>query len=101
MFNVQGYEVDGLENIPITGPALLIYYHGALPVDLYYLIANLYLERGRILRNIMDNFAFKIPGIYDLIINNYFLSTEYTGEILKLTYWQIKISLFVSLSPFT
>ncbi len=43
MWDVQGwiwfgYEVEGLENIPDRGPAMIIYYHGALPVDYYYLV---------------------------------------------------------------
>lgn len=29
-----GYEVDGLENIPDEGPALLVAYHGTLPLDI-------------------------------------------------------------------
>ena len=59
---VSGYEVVGLENVPDEGPALLIYYHGAFPIDIYYLAANLYLEKKRTLKNVMDRFAFKIPG---------------------------------------
>ncbi len=35
-----GYEVQGLDNIPDEGPAMVIYYHGALPVDYYYLVVK-------------------------------------------------------------
>ena len=35
-----GYEVKGLENIPADGGALIVYYHGALPVDYYYFVAK-------------------------------------------------------------
>ena len=62
MFNGLGYEVVGFENIPDTGPALIIYYHGAFPIDFYYLLARVYLEKGRVIRNVVDNFVFKIPG---------------------------------------
>ena len=37
----------GLENIPSSGPALLLYYHGAIPVDYYYLVADTFLRKGR------------------------------------------------------
>ena len=40
-----GYEVQGLENIPDEGPAMIIYYHGALPVDYYYLVAKVRNEK--------------------------------------------------------
>ena len=36
----HGYEVVGLDNIPESGPALIVYYHGALPVDYYYLVSG-------------------------------------------------------------
>ena len=35
-----GYEVDGLDNIPTSGAAMVVYYHGALPVDYYYFVAK-------------------------------------------------------------
>lgn len=58
-----GYEVVGMENIPDSGSALIIYYHGAFPIDLYYLMAHVYLEKGRVIHNVVDNFVFNIPGI--------------------------------------
>lgn len=57
-----GYEVEGLENIPESGPALLIYYHGALPIDMYYVIAKLLLYKHRLLHPVGDRFLFYIPG---------------------------------------
>ena len=35
-----GYEVKGMENVPADGGALIVYYHGALPVDYYYFVAK-------------------------------------------------------------
>ena len=61
-----GYEVIGLERIPDTGPALLIYYHGALPIDIYYLMAKIILHKQRQLWAIGDRFLFKIPGRFIL-----------------------------------
>jgi len=57
-----GYEISGFEKIPEEGPALLVYYHGALPIDLYYLIANVILHKRRCLRAVGDRFLFIIPG---------------------------------------
>ena len=39
--------MSGGENLPSSGPALLIFYHGALPVDYYFLVADTLLHRGR------------------------------------------------------
>ena len=36
----HGYEVVGLDNIPESGPALIVYYHGALPMDYIYLVSG-------------------------------------------------------------
>ncbi len=48
----HGYEVIGLDKIPDKGPALLIYYHGALPLDYYYLVAKTVLHRRRIIHSV-------------------------------------------------
>lgn len=58
----HGYEVCGLEHLPVNGPALIVYYHGAIPVDIYYLIARVVLERERLIYTVADRFLFKIPG---------------------------------------
>ncbi|XP_050295269.1 transmembrane protein 68 isoform X2 [Anthonomus grandis grandis] len=58
----HGYEIQGLENLPETGPALIIYYHGAIPIDVYYFLAKIYLTRNRIVHTVADHFLFKIPG---------------------------------------
>lgn len=58
----HGYEIIGLEKIPDTGPALLIYYHGAIPIDFYYLMANCILHKNRQLHAVGDRFLFHIPG---------------------------------------
>ncbi|CAG9766252.1 unnamed protein product [Ceutorhynchus assimilis] len=58
----HGYEINGLENLPETGPALVIYYHGAIPIDIYYFLAKIYLSRNRIVHTVADHFLFKVPG---------------------------------------
>ena len=40
-----GHEIVGLEKIPREGAALLVYYHGVLPVDYVALVARLYLRK--------------------------------------------------------
>lgn len=66
-----GYEVNGLDNLPDNGPALLIAYHGTLPIDLYYLIAKGILFKKRTIHCVADKFVFKIPGIFFFKINFY------------------------------
>jgi 1-acyl-sn-glycerol-3-phosphate acyltransferase len=59
-----GYEVNGLENVPIDSPALLVYYHGAIPIDLYYMISRIYLIKAKLVHTVADHFLFKLPGNY-------------------------------------
>ncbi|KAE8598782.1 hypothetical protein XENTR_v10016940 [Xenopus tropicalis] len=63
----HGYELYGLENIPDDGPALIVYYHGALPVDYYYFVAKVILRKGRTCHSVGDHFLFKIPGFKPLL----------------------------------
>lgn len=58
----HGYDVVGLENLPTSGPALIIYYHGAIPIDMYYFVARVYLKRERLIYTVGDRFLFKMPG---------------------------------------
>ncbi|XP_071117548.1 DGAT1/2-independent enzyme synthesizing storage lipids-like isoform X1 [Haliotis cracherodii] len=58
----HGYEVVGLHEIPDSGPALVIYYHGVIPIDVYYIMAKVILEKGRQIRAVGDRFLFHIPG---------------------------------------
>ncbi|XP_057592001.1 transmembrane protein 68 isoform X2 [Hippopotamus amphibius kiboko] len=57
-----GYEVHGMEKIPEEGPALIIFYHGAIPIDFYYFMAKIFIHKGRTCRVVADHFVFKIPG---------------------------------------
>lgn len=59
----HGYEIRGLENIPESGPALIIFYHGALPVDIYYVMSNIFFRKNRILQIVAAYFLFKVPGL--------------------------------------
>ncbi|KAG8234843.1 hypothetical protein J437_LFUL014692 [Ladona fulva] len=58
----HSYEIKGMENIPDEGSALIIYYHGAIPIDLYYFVARVILFKNRLIHTVADRFLFKIPG---------------------------------------
>ncbi|RVE45111.1 hypothetical protein evm_010220 [Chilo suppressalis] len=62
----HGYDIRGLENIP-DGPFLVIYYHGALPIDMYYFTARMLLFKRRHIHTVADRFMFKIPGWASLL----------------------------------
>ncbi|KAI5616920.1 transmembrane protein 68 [Silurus asotus] len=58
----HGYEIHGLEKIPAKGPALIVYYHGAIPIDYYYFLARVIIQQGRTCHSVADHFLFKVPG---------------------------------------
>ncbi|XP_006818878.1 DGAT1/2-independent enzyme synthesizing storage lipids-like [Saccoglossus kowalevskii] len=58
----HGYEILGMEKIPSEGAAVLVYYHGAIPIDAYYIIAKLILYKKRMPHCIGDKFLFSVPG---------------------------------------
>ncbi|XP_063155360.1 DGAT1/2-independent enzyme synthesizing storage lipids-like isoform X1 [Candoia aspera] len=58
----NGYELRGLEKIP-DGPALIVFYHGATPIDFFYLVATVLIRKKRILHIVADHFVFLIPGM--------------------------------------
>ena len=59
----HGYELRGLENIPAQGGCILLYYHGALPVDYYYLVVTILLMKETMVSSVVDNFLFSVPGL--------------------------------------
>lgn len=101
-----GYEIRGFENIP-DGPFLLIYYHGALPIDMYYFIARMLLFKRRHIHTVADRFMFKIPGKFrsclDLVTDfcMFFLYTATNinilrNDILYVIHWDTQATLLVS-----
>ena len=59
---LAGFDVDHFERIPDRGGALLVLYHGALPLDFYYLWAKVQLGKRRAMYMVADRFLWKIPG---------------------------------------
>ncbi|XP_065184671.1 DGAT1/2-independent enzyme synthesizing storage lipids-like [Sycon ciliatum] len=60
---ICGFDVSKLNNIPDKGGALLVLYHGALPLDFYFLWARVQLVKQRTMYLVSDRFMWKIPGI--------------------------------------
>lgn len=60
------YEVDGLEHVPSTGPALLVSYHAYTVIDIFLLGRRVYLRDRRVVRGLTDTFMFSLPGIRDV-----------------------------------
>jgi len=55
------HKVFGLENIPANGPAILVWYHGPIPVDYISLVAKLYLRDGRLVNSVVDKTFQNMP----------------------------------------
>ncbi|KAM6445525.1 DGAT1/2-independent enzyme synthesizing storage lipids-like [Rhynochetos jubatus] len=58
----HGYELHGMENLP-EGPGMLVYYHGAIPIDYLYFLSRLFLQKKRLCLSVADNFVFRLPGL--------------------------------------
>ena len=59
---VSGYEIKGLENIPDSGPAILIAYHSAMPLDAAFILSAILFEKDRRVVTIVQRNNAKIPG---------------------------------------
>uniref|UniRef100_A0A8C5JAM7 Transmembrane protein 68 n=1 Tax=Junco hyemalis TaxID=40217 RepID=A0A8C5JAM7_JUNHY len=62
----HGYELHGVENIP-QGPGLVVFYHGATPVDYIYFTARLHIMNKRHCSVVADHFVFRVPGFRILL----------------------------------
>ncbi|NXY01790.1 TMM68 protein, partial [Pteruthius melanotis] len=62
----HGYELHGVENIP-PGPGLVVFYHGATPVDYIYFSARLHIMKKRRCSVVADHFVFRLPGFKILL----------------------------------
>lgn len=56
----------GVENIPQSGPAIIVLYHATVPIDAGFFLAEVNLQTNRKLLMIVDRMAFKIPGKCEL-----------------------------------
>lgn len=88
---MSGYELIGIEKLPAEGPALLIYYHGALPLDMYYILARLILCKKRRVRNVAATFLFQIPGL--IFLDREFVTFVWINYII--IYSNLKVHIYI------
>jgi len=60
------YSVVGLDNLPRSGPGLLVSFHSFAVVDIFLLGRRIFLRDGRVIRGLTDKIVFMIPGLRDL-----------------------------------
>lgn len=63
---VHRYEVEGLEHVPRTGPALVVSPHSFAALDMFLLGKRIFERDGRLLRGLTDHLVFKIPLMRDV-----------------------------------
>ncbi|GIY73326.1 transmembrane protein 68 [Caerostris extrusa] len=61
------HEIEGFENIPSEGPALVVLYHGMMPVDWFCLLAESIVYKKRLICSVGDRFLFHLPGFDGMI----------------------------------
>lgn len=62
----HGYKVVGLEHIPSSGPALVVFNHSLVTYDIFLLGAKVYEEKGRLICSLADRLIFKTPGVREV-----------------------------------
>ena len=53
----HSHEFRGFENIPSRGGAMVVWYHGTIPVDYLGLIAEIQLKHGRVMKSVVDRYS--------------------------------------------
>jgi hypothetical protein len=48
---VHGHQIVGLDHVPDEGAAVIVYYHGAIPIDYAFLLSRILLQKKRIVRS--------------------------------------------------
>ena len=46
---------------------MIVYYHGSIPIDYFGVLTRVYLERGRLIRSVMDKNLIMMPGAETLM----------------------------------
>jgi len=57
------YEIKGLEYVPRQGRAMVVMYHGLVPIDYWYFGSELFLQTGRNPIALVDRWLMKTPGL--------------------------------------
>ena len=55
------HSILGLENIPVEGGGVIVWYHGPVPVDYLGLVARLHLKTGRRVWSVVDRCLQSLP----------------------------------------
>jgi 1-acyl-sn-glycerol-3-phosphate acyltransferase len=55
-------QVVGFDKIPDRGGAVIVYYHGAMPIDYMFLMAKTLQEKNRIILSVVDRYMIWVPG---------------------------------------
>jgi len=77
------HEIKGLEKIPSNSSAILVWYHGVVPIDYIALVSQLYLRDGRMVHSVVDRFLPSIPG-WDLLERDLKLTAAGKGYLVDL-----------------
>lgn len=62
----NAYEARGAEHIPLDRPALIVFYHGFIPIDAWYFGCWFYQRTGRLIRALGEKLLFEIPGLREI-----------------------------------
>jgi len=62
----HGHQVIGMEKIPHNTAAILVWYHGPVPIDYISLVSKLYLRDGRMVNSVVDKFLTGLPYWSDI-----------------------------------
>ena len=65
----NAYEVRGAEVIPLDRPALIVWYHGLIPLDAFYFGSWFYQRHGKMVRALAERLVFEIPGLRELALD--------------------------------
>ncbi|XP_020651608.2 DGAT1/2-independent enzyme synthesizing storage lipids isoform X1 [Pogona vitticeps] len=89
----NGYELHGMEKVP-DGPALIVFYHGATPMDFFYFMATVFIKKKRIFRVVADHFVFSMPG-FKLLLDVFTVLRGTREECLR----ELKSGNLVAIAP--
>jgi len=59
----NGFEAHGIDKIPTDRGALLVFYHGLIPIDAWYFGLHFYLQKKILIRALGDRWLFRTPGL--------------------------------------
>lgn len=62
----HSYSAKGEEHIPKEGAALIVFYHGLVPLDAWYFGMTYFLKYKKLIRGLGDRWLFKTPGMREL-----------------------------------